>query len=248
MRKAIIIEDEKPAARRLKRIVEEQGFEVIVMLYSVNQAIEWFENNKHPDLIFLDIQLADGLSFDIFDNVDIKSPIIFTTAYDHYALKAFKHNSIDYLLKPIDEDELAASIKKFNSFNSNDIGLEISKLKTLLFESKSYKERFSIFMGSSIKILEVADIEIIYSNDRATYAFTQHSKNLLMEGSLEQVFEQLNPKQFFKVNRKFAINFNGISEIIAYSNSRLQIKMKNYKEEEIVVSRERVKDFKDWIN
>lgn len=251
MTKALIIEDEKPAARRLQRMVEEIGFEVITLLHSVKQTIEWFENNALPDLIFLDIQLSDGLSFEIFDKLKINTPIIFTTAYDSYAIKAFKLNSIDYLLKPIDQDELFQSVEKFRKRIQpvqQDITNEIEQLKNFLFQNKVYKDRFTVNVGNSIKLLEVSEIECIASNERASYAFTFSGKMFLMDGSLDAIFEQLNPKSFFKVNRKQIVNLHGINEIIAYSNSRLLLRLKNYKEEEIVVSREKVKEFKEWLD
>lgn len=250
MRKVLIIEDEKPAARRLQRLVEENGLEVINLLHSVKQSVEWFLSNPHPDLIFLDIQLSDGLSFEIFDKVRVNSPIIFTTAYDSYTLKAFKLNSVDYLLKPIDEVELKQSIQKFQQHfqpHNENISLEIEKIKQLLLADNDYKERFTIFSGSSIKILEVSNIECITSIEKATYAHSFQGKTYVLEGSLETNLEQLNPAHFFKVNRKHIINMAGIAEIIAYSNSRLQVKMKTYKDEEIIVSRERVKEFKEWL-
>jgi two-component system response regulator LytT len=254
MFKALIIEDEKPAARRLQRMVEENNLEVVDLLHSVSQSITWFESHPAPDLIFLDIQLSDGISFEIFEKIKINSPIIFTTAYDSYTLKAFKLNSIDYLLKPIDPDELKQSIQKFQNQNptstnqNHAFSLEIQKIKELLYQNKTYKERFTVYVGSLIKLLEVQDIECIISVEKATYAYTFQGKSFLLEGSLESVCDQLNPKNFFRANRKHIINLNGIQEIIAYSNQRLQVKLKNFREEEIIVSREKVKDFKDWLD
>ena len=254
MIKTIIIEDEKPAARRLKRLVEENGLEVVEMLHSVSQSIIWFKQNPAPDLIFLDIQLSDGLSFEIFEKVKIHKPIIFTTAYDSYMLKAFKMNSLDYLLKPIDSDELKYSIKKFQNQshlieNREDfLFSEIKKLKELLFQNKAYKERFTVYIGSTIKLIEATDIECFRSVEKATFAITKHGKEYLLDGSLDALFEQLNPKFFFKINRKYIINLDSIKEIVAFTNNRLQIKLIFFNEETLIVSREKVKYFKEWLN
>lgn len=163
--KIIIIEDEKPAARLLKRRVEKLGYEITEMLHSVEESVSWLESNSHPDLIFMDIQLSDGLSFEIVNQVELSSAIIFTTAYDEYVLKAFKLNSIDYLLKPVDEEELKFALSKFEkqqqSASTLDI-LEIKKLFTTTQTEKKYKERFSIKIGTSIKIVETENVECFF--------------------------------------------------------------------------------------
>lgn len=246
----IIIEDEKPAARRLERMLNRNGLEVKEKLPSVADAIKWLQHNKEPDLIFLDIQLSDGLSFEIFEKVKLESAIIFTTAYDKYAIKAFKLNSIDYLLKPIDEDELVIAIQKFQKLNSNNKTqvLDFKRIKELLQdETPAYKLRFTTQVGQHLKLIETKDIECFYSEDKATYAYLKSQKVYLLDGSLESIYTQLNPKTFFKVSRKFIINLNAIKDIISYTNSRLQIKLANYKQDIIIVSREKVKDFKMWL-
>jgi len=178
----IIIEDEKPSARRLKRMLAEINIEAQAMLHSVSEAIAWFESNEHPDLILLDIQLSDGLSFEIFEKVEVKSAIIFTTAYDEYALKAFKLNSIDYLLKPIDDDELETAIEKFKSNHSepHDILVDINHIKKLLVNplDKEYKKRFTIKVGQHLRVVDTEDIECFYSEQKATYCHTK-GKNIL---------------------------------------------------------------------
>jgi len=155
----IIIEDEKPAARLLERKIEKLGYSITTLLHSVEESLLWFQNNSHPDLIFLDIQLSDGLSFEIFEQIDIKSAVIFTTAYDEYALRAFKLNSIDYLLKPIDEEELATAISKFeNQFQVNSVSnLDFEAIKRMLVNpiSKEYRKRFSVKIGQQIKVIYV---------------------------------------------------------------------------------------------
>ncbi|WP_435255147.1 LytR/AlgR family response regulator transcription factor [Tenacibaculum sp. A30] len=248
----IIIEDEKPAARRLNRMLAELNIEVQQMLHSVEESINWFQNNEHPDLIFLDIQLSDGLSFEIFEEVTVKSAIIFTTAYDEYALKAFKLNSIDYLLKPIDEDELRLAVDKFKEYQplQSNIHVNINDIRKLLINpvDRKYKKRFTIKVGQHLKIINIEDIECFYSENKATYIHTNSNRNYLIDNSLEYWQEQLDPEQFFRVNRTFVVQINAIKDIVSYTNSRLQLKLESYNNSEIIVSRERVKDFKNWIN
>lgn len=248
----VIIEDESLAARRLERMLLDQGFNILAKLSSVSSAITWFNNNTHPELIFLDIQLSDGLSFEIFENIDLKSHIIFTTAFDQYALKAFKLNSIDYLLKPIDKDELIAAISKFRTFRKPEdnklSNSQLEQINLLLHSSiKDYKERFTVKVGTHIHTIETKDIECFYSENKATYLHTCTGQNYLIDYSLEQLEDILDIKSFFRVSRKFYINIKSIKDIIDYSNSRLKIKLKSYNEEDIIVSRERVKAFKQWL-
>ncbi|WP_418498884.1 LytR/AlgR family response regulator transcription factor [Flagellimonas sp.] len=247
----IIIEDEKPAARRLARLLADLDLEVSTMLHSVDESIEWFQNNPHPDLIFLDIQLSDGLSFEIFDVVDVKSAIIFTTAYDEYALQAFKLNSIDYLLKPIDDEELESAVKKYRNFKpeSRKISVDFNDIKNLLVNplEREYKKRFTVKVGQHLKIINADEVECFYSENKGTYAATSDGRSYLLDTTLEQLEEELSPKVFFRISRKFYVNINHIGDIISYTNSRLQIKLKRFNEQEIIVSRERVKDFKLWL-
>lgn len=249
--KVLIIEDEKPAARRLNRMLDKQQVEVCTMLHSVTEAKHWFSVNAHPDLIFLDIQLSDGLSFEIFEEIEIKSAVIFTTAYDQYALEAFKLNSIDYLLKPIDEDDLCSAIKKFNSFKPQQETSVISfdDVRKLLSQEseKTYKIRFTVKIGQQLKVIAVEDIECFYSEDKATYAFTNSARSYLLETTLEQLEGQLEPNEFFRISRKFYININAVKNIVSYTNSRLKIQLNKYSGNELVVSRERVKEFKKWL-
>lgn len=249
--RTIIIEDEKPSARRLKRILHAIAVETDTMLHSVEEAIEWFQNNPHPDLIFLDIQLSDGLSFEIFETIDIKSAVIFTTAYDEYALQAFKLNSIDYLLKPIDEDDLQVAVDKFKSRtpDKQSVTLDFNDIKQLLVNpiEREYKKRFSVKVGQHIKLINIEDIECIYSENKGTYAHTSEGRNYLLDHTLDQLENDLEPDQFFRVSRKFYVNINAIKDIINYTNSRLQIKLNHFNEQEIIVARERVKDFKYWL-
>lgn len=247
----IIIEDEKPSARRLQRMLKSLDVEAETMLHSVEESITWFQNNEHPNLIFLDIQLSDGLSFEIFEAIDINSAVIFTTAYDEYALQAFKLNSIDYLLKPIDEDDLKTAVDKFKNRTpqSQSVTLDFNDIKKLLVNpiEREYKKRFSVKVGQHLKLINIEDIECIYSENKGTYAHTIEGRNYLLDLTLDQLEDELEPHVFFRISRKFYVNINAIKDIISYTNSRLQIKLNHYNEQEIIVARERVKDFKNWL-
>ncbi|TBW28946.1 LytTR family DNA-binding domain-containing protein [Gramella sp. KN1008] len=248
--KVIIIEDEKPAARRLQRMLSRLEIDAGTMLHSVAEAIDWFSSNPHPDLIFLDIQLSDGLSFEIFDHIKTESAIIFTTAYDEYALKAFKLNSIDYLLKPIDEEELEVAVKKFRSSRQTTDNINVKELRSLLNipGTKNYKTRFTAQVGQHLRLVEVADIACFYSENKTTYMHLYSGRNYPVEVPLEQLEEELDPEKFYRISRKCILNITAIRDIISYTNSRLEIKLDNFEEFRLIVSRERVKDFKNWLN
>ena len=247
----IIIEDEKPSARRLQRMLNALQVDTEIMLHSVEESIEWFQNNEHPDLIFLDIQLSDGLSFEIFEAIEINSAIIFTTAYDEYALQAFKLNSIDYLLKPIDDDELDKAVNKYKdrSVEKKSVTLDFNDIKKLLVNpiDREYKKRFSIKVGQHLKLINIEDIECFYSENKGTYLYTTEGRNYLLDTTLEQLEDELEPQTFFRINRKFFVNINAIKDMVSYTNSRLQIKLNTYNDQDVIVARERVKDFKAWL-
>lgn len=249
--RVLIIEDEKPAARRLARMLATEQVHVSDLLHSVEEAIGWFREHPHPDLIFLDIQLSDGLSFEIFDAVPVKSPIIFTTAYDEYALQAFKLNSVDYLLKPIDADELQAALKKYRERlpEARTLAVDFEDIRKLLVNplEREYKKRFTARVGQHLKIVAAEEVECFYSENKGTYAATAEGRSYLLDTTLEQLEGELSPETFFRVSRKFAVNINHIKDIVAYSNSRLKIKLNRFSEQEIIVARERVKDFKLWL-
>ncbi|UCE70190.1 MAG: response regulator transcription factor [Flavobacteriaceae bacterium] len=248
---ALIIEDEKPAARRLARMLEQEGVEVTDTLHSVEESILWFSQNEAPQLIFLDIQLSDGLSFEIFDTVSVNSPIIFTTAYDEYALQAFKLNSIDYLLKPIDQEDLHTALAQYKNMSpvNHPVQMDFEDIRKLLVNplEREYKKRFTARVGPHIKIIQADEVECFYSENKGTYAATVEGRSYLLDTTLEQLEQELSPKQFFRVSRKFYVHIDHIADIIAYTNSRLKIKMKRFREGEIIVSRERVRDFKFWL-
>ncbi|MBF4493443.1 response regulator transcription factor [Flavobacterium sp. JLP] len=251
----LIIEDEKPAARLLQRKLEKLDIAVETMLHSVEESVEWFTNNQHPDLIFLDIQLSDGLSFEIFEKIDIKSAIIFTTAYDEYALKAFKLNSIDYLLKPIDEDDLEIAVAKFKTrlpkaeSETQNLQLDFEQIRRMLsnpFE-KNYKKRFTVKIGQHLKVITTDEIECFFSENKGTYIHTFDNRNYLIDSTLEILEQELDMKNFFRVSRKFIVPLPAIKEIQVYTNSRLKVILPTYKEDEVIVSREKVQDFKSWL-
>ena len=250
----LIIEDEKPAERLLQRKIEKLDVAVETMLHSVEESIEWFENNPHPDLIFLDIQLSDGLSFEIFEKIDIKSAIIFTTAYDEYALKAFKLNSIDYLLKPIDEDDLETAVSKFKTrmpkaAETSNLQLDFEQIRQMLsnpFE-KTYKKRFTVKIGQHLKVITTEEIECFFSENKGTYIHTYENRDYLIDSTLEILEQEIDKKDFFRVSRKFIVPLKAIKEIQVYTNSRLKVILPTYREDEVIVSREKVQDFKSWL-
>ncbi|MDG3581568.1 LytR/AlgR family response regulator transcription factor [Galbibacter pacificus] len=248
----IIIEDEAPSARRLRRMLEQLGVNVDQILHSVEESVQWFSKNGHPELIFLDIQLSDGLSFEIFETINIQSAVIFTTAYDEYALQAFKLNSIDYLLKPIDQEELEKAVVKYKQFKPSQHGAQIdfSDIRKLLVNplERDYKKRFTVKVGQHIKLVPINDVVCFYSENKGTYLHTNENRSYLLETSLDALQEELHPEKFFRVSRKFFINVDAVKDIISYSNARLQVKLHHFNEQEIIVSRERVKDFKDWLS
>ena len=246
----IIIEDEKPAARLLQRKVEQLGLTVNTLLHSVEASIVWLSEHPHPDLIFLDIQLSDGLSFEIFDKIKIQSAIIFTTAYDEYALRAFKLNSIDYLLKPIDEDELKVAVDKFQMqlTKKEPLSLNFDQIRSMFAPSeKVYKSRFTVKIGLQLKIINVDDIECFFSENKGTYLHTYDNRDYLIDTPLEILENELCPKNWYRISRKFIVPLASVKEIVVYSNSRLKIILPTYKADEVIVSREKVSDFKNWI-
>ena len=253
----IIIEDEKPAARLLQRKLEKIDVQANVMLHSVEEALNWFSENDHPDLIFLDIQLSDGLSFEIFEKIDIKSAVIFTTAYDEYALRAFKLNSIDYLLKPIDEDDLEVAVIKFKeryqlskTTLKEPMQLDFEQIRKMLsnpFE-KTFKKRFTVKIGQYLKVISTDEIECFFSENKGTYIHTFDNRNYLVDSTLEVLEQELDTAEFYRISRKFIISLKAIKEIVMYSNSRLKIVLPTYREDEVIVSREKVSDFKNWIS
>ena len=244
--KAIIIEDELPSARRLERLLHDFGIEILTTLNSIKSAVNWLQKNEKPALIFLDVQLSDGLCFEIFNQVKITSKIIFTTAFSNYSIKAFEYNSISYLLKPINKEKLEKAILKAKKVHQRDTDLEQFKELLTNFKTEVYKDSFTVRVGKKIKIISTNEIVCFYSFENATYLKTTEG-NYIVNYSLTNLETSINLNNFFRVNRTFIININSIKDIIAYSNSRLKLILNTYQDSEIIVSRERVKDFKNWI-
>jgi len=251
MYKVLIIEDEKPAAEWLRQLIVKFDSQISILnvIDSVSGAVEWFQKNQAPDLVFMDIQLADGLSFAIFERVKVPCPVIFTTAYEEYAIKAFKVNSVDYLLKPIAYNELEAAFQKFGAKQQAvpEVTIEIlNKVKDML--QKQYKTRFVIKVGEHLKSIPVEDILFFYSLDKATFLCTTDFKTYLVDYSLDRISEMVEERRFFRINRKYILNNQSIADIVFYSNSRLKIKLKKPDEESIIVSRDKVAAFKEWLD
>jgi DNA-binding LytR/AlgR family response regulator len=248
----LIIEDEPQAAQRIEKLVVTiiPSVRILGKLDSIKNSVNWIKSNPAPDLILMDIQLADGISFSIFDQCQVKSPVIFTTAYDEYALKAFKVNSIDYILKPIDEKELRAALNKFQSLNSatsSDKMLEsIGHAMQML--TKKYKERFMIKVGEHLKSIEVEEILFFFSLEKTTFAQTKDGRKHILDFTLDQLENLLNPENYFRINRKYIINTKSIQDMISYTNSRLKLVLKTSDDNDVIVARERVQEFKEWMD
>ena len=242
---AVIIEDEAVSARRLRKMLEAFGVEVVALLHSVQESVEWFEANISPDLIFLDVQLGDGISFEIFEKVQPKSAIIFTTAYDKYALRAFKLNSVDYLLKPIKENELKEAIDKYKTQKVNQ-GFDFQTLSNYFkTEQNHYKERFLVQIGQELRSFMIDEVSFFYSEDKITY-LVSGKRRYPVDFSLNDLEKSLNPNDFFRISRQVIVQHCFIESIYSYSGNRLKIKMKD-NQEDWLVSRERVSDFKEWL-
>jgi len=247
----IIIEDEKPSADRLKRMVDKtsHGLTHLATLDSVSSTVQWLKSHPHPNLAFFDIQLSDGLSFEIFEQVGIDFPVIFTTAFNEYAIKAFKVNSIDYLLKPVDEAELTAAIEKFkkgydtapSALSSEAVAKAISML------TSGYKNRFVVKIGDHIRLVPVEEVALFFSSEKYTFIRTTEERDYGIDFTLEQVMDTVNPDLFFRVSRKHIIALSAINDIIAYSGSRFKVKLNVSTEEDVLVSRDRVSAFKAWL-
>lgn len=248
MMKVVIVEDEMLSAKRLAKIVMEleADIEVLAILESVFEAKKWFETHPKPDLIFLDIQLNDGTGFDIIQGLTDYPRIIFTTAYEEYSLEAFKYNSIDYLLKPIDPHELKSTFEKLKKINDKDENGYKDQIETFKANfNAQYRERFLIKVGNQFKSISIKEVAYFYYAEGLTYVQT-NAQSLPMDFTLDQLMEQLDPKQFFRINRQCIVKISCIKEIHAYFNSRLLLNLSPSFSQEVIVSRERVQAFKIW--
>ena len=256
--KYVIIEDEPLAQEELMRMLKsfDPDFELLASIDSVKESINWFKNNEHPDIIFMDIHLSDSICFDIFNNVEIKTPIIFTTAYDQYAIEAFRTNGIAYLLKPIEEDELIEALKKYETLTKatqdiSDIQTQIQQLSTLYAQPQThnpYKERLLAKVGDNYQHIAMQDVAYFYSEDHYTFVATNNKQRYIINYTLDALIEQLNPQQFFRISRQFILSINSINTISKHFNGRLKITVNPSISEDIYVSRNRVPAFLAWLD
>lgn len=253
--KVLIVEDETPAAEKLERYLQRysEGIEVKGKAESIEEAVNWLEANQSTiDLIFMDIQLKDGVSFDIFKEVKVQKPVIFITAYNEFALEAFKMNGIDYLLKPITFTDLSNSLKKVESLGSQ-LRWSDDRNEALVktFDSsqqKTYKNRFMVKLGDHIKSITSDQISLFFADGRDVYLITNQLRKFIIDYTLESLEEILDPKIFHRVNRSYIVNISAIQDVIVYSNSRLKITSNIKWDPEIIVSREKVSEFKEWFD
>ena len=263
----LIIEDEPLAQEELVRMLKalDPNFMLLASIDSVKQSIEWFNNNEQPDIVFMDIHLSDNICFEIFNKVEITAPVIFTTAYDQYAIEAFKTNGIAYLLKPIEEEELISALKKFRTLTNTNIELsnihtQIQQLSTLnsLVQTQyiaslpsnlnSYKERVLAKVGDNYQHVAMQDVAYFYSEDHYTFVATKDKQRYIINYTLDTLVEQINPQQFFRISRQFIVNINAINNISKHFNGRLKITVTPSFSEDIYVSRNRVQTFLAWLD
>lgn len=251
--KVLIIEDEAPAFRRLQKLLGEldEEIEILEVLDGVKDTVQWMESNEAPDLVFMDIQLSDGISFEIFDHIDVKKPVIFTTAFDEYMLKAFKVNSIDYLLKPINQSDLNRSVQKYKNLKSELGGGTHASIhdfvKNLQLTSVKYKSRFLVKIGEKMMSVEVEDIACFQALNGLVYLINTSVKRYVIDLTLEEITKELDPEKFYRVNRQFILSFSFIESIHKYGKSKLLVETKLSLEDQIVVSSERASGFKNWL-
>lgn len=252
--KVIIIEDEHLTAERIQSLLHgiDPDIQVLDIIDSVAKAVRWFKGHGPPDLVFMDIQLADGISFDIFDRVRIEAPVIFITAYQEYAIRAFKVNSVDYLLKPIAESDLQASLDKYKSLFQRQVSLPeigsdlLASIRQMI--SKPYKTRFMVKVGDRIKSVDVEHILYFYSQQKGTFIHTDDQRNYAVDYTLDKLGELLDPALFHRINRKYLSSHRAIAELISLSGSKLKVRLLDSEDEQIYVSRDRLSDFKAWLD
>jgi len=247
----VIIEDESFAAEKLERLLKELDPDIIVdaKIESVKNAVTYLKASS-PDLIFLDINLADGLCFRIFDEIEIKTPIIFTTAYDQYAIQAFKVNSVDYLLKPISKFDLAKSYDKFKNYHQKQSAVDYIALKEMIgdMKEKKYQQRFLVVQGDTIKTILINGIAYFFAEGKYTFLVTKTGERFLVDTTLENLTKALDPDMFFRINRQVIISFDSIKKMHTWFSRRIKLELIPPFENETIVSTERVKDFKEWLN
>jgi DNA-binding LytR/AlgR family response regulator len=251
MKRILIIEDERLAAEKLERLIllARPDWQIIGTIETVEHAVKWLATNSAPDLIMMDIQLSDGISFEIFEQVKVAVPVIFTTAYDEYAIRAFKVNSIDYLLKPIDPASLEAALKKFEQLVSTLAQQAIPYETFLKFHESVSKKRFLVKVGPAYISVATNNVELFYISERSTFIRTFEGKNYGIDFSLDQVQQQVDPAKFFRINRNFLVNIEAVSKLVTYSSSRLKLVLASgFKSNDLIVSREKTGEFKRWMD
>ena len=247
--RALIIEDEKPAADKLKKAIQKtgMGIEIIAQLDSVQSAIQWLRTQEQPELVFMDIELSDGLCFKIFETVSVPCPIIFTTAYDEYWQEAFELNSIDYLLKPVKQEKLEAALKKYDTlkqyFASNFQQLMQTKPASL----PAYKKRFLVKRGTDYISVKTEDIAYFYATHKLVCMVNKKSEKFILDISLSDIEKQIDPVSFYRINRKYLVNMTSIKRIKSYPKSKLEVEVDPTVNDEIIISQENVAAFKDWM-
>lgn len=251
MIRTLIVEDEAPAAGRLGKLLKEvdPGIQILDVIDSVEMAVKWFETNDSPDLLMLDIQLADGLSFEIFKKTKVDSFVIFTTAYDEYAIKAFELNSIDYLLKPVDRTKLQKSIQKYRKLADRNQQVNIETLMETLGRRKSnFKKRFAVNVGSKIISVETRSVAYFYSMEKSTFLCTNDNHHYPLDFSLEHLESLLDPEMFFRINRQVIIQYTSIEKIHILSRSRVRLETNPPASEDLLVSTARTHPFRLWLD
>ena len=253
----LIIEDERLAAEKLAKAITEidASFHIVGIADSIESSVNWLQKNPAPDLVFMDIELGDGQSFEIFSRIQVKSPVIFTTSYDEYAIQAFKVNSVDYLLKPVKKDALSSSFKKLAELKLLYAGnaLPLPDFKSLVLElqeqnkPKEYRQRFLVKQGQRLISIEASEIAFFYTDDKVVFFKTKNNMKYIVEYSIDELQEFIDPRTFFRINRQFFIAIHSVVTIHSYFNGRLKLDLKPAIEREVVISRERVNDFKEWM-
>lgn len=248
--KVLIFEDEAPAARKISKLIKEldPNIEILDIIESVADGREWFEENELPDLIFSDIQLSDALSFELYREIDLKVPVIFTTAYNEYAIEAFRHFSIDYLLKPIKIEDLEKAITKFKEFGKKensqaDFDAIISKIS-----GKSYRNRFLVSYRDGLIPVEASEIAYFFSEDSVTFLVKKDKKKYVLNEPLDTIEHQLDPSVFYRANRKFILSADSVKKVEPYFNQKLIVKVEPHIEQEITISKIKATAFKNWLN